>query len=203
MSVPTPVAVPTSTEPASAEGTYVRFPGSPFELFQPYPPAGDQPEAIAQLVEGVNDGEVYQTLLGVFNYHVIVDDLTSIIRPDGFFFEPGVYQIYLNLYLYLALFVFRRPLQALLAAAAVLSTQSTTGMAIMLVLLAGGLLVQDRDVGRIMEADLKVVTKRKPSEQEICCLKLCQLSNAHRIWCKKLPLRLPNSLLAWHKSTAR
>jgi excinuclease ABC subunit B len=34
-------------------------------LFQPYPPAGDQPQAIEQLVEGVNDGEVFQTLLGV------------------------------------------------------------------------------------------------------------------------------------------
>ena len=47
------------------QGTLVRYPGSPFELFQPYPPAGDQPTAIAQLVEGVNDGEVFQTLLGV------------------------------------------------------------------------------------------------------------------------------------------
>ncbi|WP_310642682.1 excinuclease ABC subunit UvrB [Limnohabitans sp.] len=43
----------------------VSYPGSPFELFQPYPPAGDQPAAIAQLIEGVNDGEVFQTLLGV------------------------------------------------------------------------------------------------------------------------------------------
>ncbi|MDO9400790.1 MAG: excinuclease ABC subunit UvrB [Polaromonas sp.] len=31
----------------------------------PYPPAGDQPEAIDQLVDGINDGEVFQTLLGV------------------------------------------------------------------------------------------------------------------------------------------
>ena len=46
-------------------GTFVTFPGSPFELYQPYPPAGDQPEAIDKLVEGVNDGEVFQTLLGV------------------------------------------------------------------------------------------------------------------------------------------
>ena len=46
-------------------GSFVRYPGSPFELFQPYPPAGDQPEAIDQLVEGVEDGEVFQTLLGV------------------------------------------------------------------------------------------------------------------------------------------
>ena len=47
------------------KGEFVHFPDSPFELFQPYPPAGDQPEAIAQLVEGVRDGEVFQTLLGV------------------------------------------------------------------------------------------------------------------------------------------
>ncbi len=48
-----------------AAGTFVSYPGSPFELYQPYPPAGDQPVAIAQLVEGVQDGEVFQTLLGV------------------------------------------------------------------------------------------------------------------------------------------
>ncbi len=47
------------------EGEFVCFDGSPFELFMPYPPAGDQPTAIDQLVEGVNDGEVFQTLLGV------------------------------------------------------------------------------------------------------------------------------------------
>jgi excinuclease ABC subunit B len=51
--------------PEVKKGTFVRYPGSPFELFQPYPPAGDQPTAIAQLVEGINDGEVFQTLLGV------------------------------------------------------------------------------------------------------------------------------------------
>jgi excinuclease ABC subunit B len=47
------------------DGTFVRFPDSPFELFMPYPPAGDQPTAIAGLVEGIEDGEVFQTLLGV------------------------------------------------------------------------------------------------------------------------------------------
>jgi len=46
-------------------GQFVRYPGSPFELFQPYLPAGDQPQAIDKLVDGVNDGEVFQTLLGV------------------------------------------------------------------------------------------------------------------------------------------
>ena len=46
-------------------GQFVRFDGSPFELYQPYPPAGDQPEAIERLMEGLRDGEVFQTLLGV------------------------------------------------------------------------------------------------------------------------------------------
>ena len=47
------------------EGKFVHYEGSPFELYQPYPPAGDQPTAIVELVEGLNDGEVFQTLLGV------------------------------------------------------------------------------------------------------------------------------------------
>ena len=50
---------------AQSTGTFVQYPGSPFELFQPYPPAGDQPTAIDGLVEGISDGEVFQTLLGV------------------------------------------------------------------------------------------------------------------------------------------
>lgn len=37
----------------------------PFQLHAPYQPAGDQPEAIRQLVEGINNGEQFQTLLGV------------------------------------------------------------------------------------------------------------------------------------------
>jgi excinuclease ABC subunit B len=44
---------------------FVSFPGSPFQLYQPFPPAGDQPEAISRLVEGLADGLSYQTLLGV------------------------------------------------------------------------------------------------------------------------------------------
>ncbi|HWS75409.1 MAG TPA: excinuclease ABC subunit UvrB [Quisquiliibacterium sp.] len=44
---------------------FVSYPGSPFQLYQPFPPAGDQPEAISRLVEGVEDGLSYQTLLGV------------------------------------------------------------------------------------------------------------------------------------------
>ncbi|NHQ85906.1 excinuclease ABC subunit UvrB [Iodobacter sp. HSC-16F04] len=44
---------------------FVDYPGSPYRLFQPFPPAGDQPTAIAQLLEGLDDGLQYQTLLGV------------------------------------------------------------------------------------------------------------------------------------------
>ena len=43
----------------------VTFPNSPYKLHQPFEPAGDQPNAIAQLVEGLNDGLAFQTLLGV------------------------------------------------------------------------------------------------------------------------------------------
>ncbi|NHZ93441.1 excinuclease ABC subunit UvrB [Massilia sp. CCM 8733] len=45
--------------------TVVTFPDSPFKLHQPFEPAGDQPSAIAGLVEGINDGLSFQTLLGV------------------------------------------------------------------------------------------------------------------------------------------
>lgn len=43
----------------------IRFPNSPFELHQPFEAAGDQPQAIKELVEGIEDGLTAQTLLGV------------------------------------------------------------------------------------------------------------------------------------------
>lgn len=43
----------------------VTFPNSPYKLHQPFEPAGDQPNAIEKLVEGLNDGLAFQTLLGV------------------------------------------------------------------------------------------------------------------------------------------
>jgi excinuclease ABC subunit B len=59
----TPKKLETPSSPI--EENVIRFPGSPFLLHQPFPPAGDQPEAIKQLVEGIEDGLIYQTLLGV------------------------------------------------------------------------------------------------------------------------------------------
>jgi excinuclease ABC subunit B len=47
------------------ESKIVTFPNSPYRLYQPFPPAGDQPAAIDKLVEGIDDGLSFQTLLGV------------------------------------------------------------------------------------------------------------------------------------------
>ncbi|MDI1275071.1 excinuclease ABC subunit UvrB [Polaromonas sp.] len=63
--MPELIEVMPESSQAPVNGEFVRFPDSPFELFMPYPPAGDQPVAIEQLVEGLHDGEVFQTLLGV------------------------------------------------------------------------------------------------------------------------------------------
>jgi excinuclease ABC subunit B len=43
----------------------VNYPNSKYELHQPFPPAGDQPQAIDKLVQGVDKGMRFQTLLGV------------------------------------------------------------------------------------------------------------------------------------------
>ena len=61
----TPALALVDTPAEPPEGDFVSFPGSPFQLFRPYLPAGDQPSAIAGLVEGVRDGLAFQTLLGV------------------------------------------------------------------------------------------------------------------------------------------
>ena len=55
----------TEVESALDESKFVSFPDSPFRLYQPFEPAGDQPVAIDQLVEGIRDGLSFQTLLGV------------------------------------------------------------------------------------------------------------------------------------------
>jgi excinuclease ABC subunit B len=55
----------TQVESTLDESKFVNFPDSPFRLYQPFEPAGDQPAAIKQLVEGIQDGLSFQTLLGV------------------------------------------------------------------------------------------------------------------------------------------
>jgi hypothetical protein len=76
------------------------------------------------------NGTPYKTFLFIFTHHTLLTGVDMLPRPDGFFYEPGVFQFYLNLYLYVALFVVNRWRNVLLALLAVLSTQSTTGIAI-------------------------------------------------------------------------
>ncbi len=56
---------PATAQAQRPQETVLTFPGSPYRLHQPFAPAGDQPEAIDKLVEGLGDGLSYQTLLGV------------------------------------------------------------------------------------------------------------------------------------------
>ena len=65
ISSPTPAVTSERDDVTPPAGQFVHFPDSPFELYQPYPPAGDQPTAINLLCEGIEDGLSYQTLLGV------------------------------------------------------------------------------------------------------------------------------------------
>jgi len=71
---------------------------------------------------------VYHTLFYIFTYHEFIETGSLIKRPDGFFFEPGVFQIYLNILLFICLFVRKHSSFDIgLAALAVIATQSTTG----------------------------------------------------------------------------
>src|SRR6186713_1065523 len=56
----------------------------PFKLHSAYQPAGDQPEAISKLTEGILDGEQYQTLLGVTGSgktYTIANVIQNVQRP--------------------------------------------------------------------------------------------------------------------------
>jgi len=56
---------PVEKSRAQATPDILTFPNSPYRLHQTFAPAGDQPEAIEKLAEGLRDGLAYQTLLGV------------------------------------------------------------------------------------------------------------------------------------------
>src|SRR5260221_11945044 len=59
------IVLASTASDGSAAPVILTFPDSPFRLARAFPPAGDQPEAIDKLVDGVRDGLSYQTLLGV------------------------------------------------------------------------------------------------------------------------------------------
>ncbi|MEL7318095.1 MAG: O-antigen ligase family protein [Pseudomonadota bacterium] len=83
----------------------------------------------------------YVTFNFLFTFHEFQDFGALFKRPDGFFFEPGVFQIYLNVFLFIALFVRRqRVFDIALGAIAVLATQSTTGVVILIIQFAAAYL---------------------------------------------------------------
>lgn len=53
------------TDSGVTDSGFIDYPNSPFHLYRPYPPGGDQPAAIDALKQGIDDGLMYQTLLGV------------------------------------------------------------------------------------------------------------------------------------------
>ncbi len=57
---------------------------SHFDLQSPFPPAGDQPEAIEELVEGLERGDQFQTLLGITGSgktRTVADVINQVERP--------------------------------------------------------------------------------------------------------------------------
>ena len=82
------------------------------------------------------DGGSFKTIYFVLNYHNLIEDSTGWNRPDSVFFEPGVLQIYLNLLLYVSLFINHQKKDAILVFFVVLSTISTIGTIIAVIQLA-------------------------------------------------------------------
>ncbi|MDJ0641213.1 MAG: hypothetical protein QNJ15_00210 [Erythrobacter sp.] len=76
----------------------------------------------------------YHTLFYVFTYHELIETGAVLKRPDGFFFEPGVFQIYLNILLFICLFVRKHSKVDIgIATLSIIATQSTTGVVIMMI----------------------------------------------------------------------
>lgn len=90
----------------------------------------------------------YFTIAGLFTYHLTVMEAGGLIRPDGFFFEPGVLQIYLNIFLFISLFVTQRLRDIGIAVIGVLAARSTTGVLIMTFLLGAAYLLRYRFASR-------------------------------------------------------
>lgn len=86
------------------------------------------------------NGTVYETFGFIFNHHTMLEADALFPRPDGFFYEPGVFQFYLNLCLYFSLFIYRDYLISTLTIIALLTLQSSTGVLILFVQLLAYLL---------------------------------------------------------------
>lgn len=80
----------------------------------------------------------YHTVFWIFTYHVTIADVGGLVRPDGFFWEPGVFQIYMNIFLFISLFITKRRLDIALAIVSIVLLQSTIGLLIALMLFGVG-----------------------------------------------------------------
>ncbi len=63
--IPNPGALDPATAAPARPPAVPPKPGALFTLHQPFPPAGDQPRAIRELVEGLARGDEAQVLLGI------------------------------------------------------------------------------------------------------------------------------------------
>ena len=88
----------------------------------------------------ISNGIQYSTFLGVFYFHVMGP--MGLVRADGLFFEPGVFQFYLNLLLYITLFYHKDMRLAILSVLGVLLTFSTTGYLIMCLIVLSYIFMQ-------------------------------------------------------------
>ena len=80
-------------------------------------------------------GATYYTLGFVFNFHYVHDEIARYVRPDGFFYEPGSFQIYLSIFLYLVLFWRFSVRWSVLAVVALITVWSTIGLFIATILI--------------------------------------------------------------------
>ena len=95
---------------------------------------------LGNLVDGlfwtVNvNGRDYLTLFYLFNFHYVHEEVARYVRPDGFFYEPGVFQIYLSIFLYLCLFWRFSMYWVAAALVALVTVWSTIGLGIAAALL--------------------------------------------------------------------
>ena len=95
---------------------------------------------LIDLYGGYNNDLVTKTYNYLFFFHPEKNELNffgiGLIRNQGWFWEPGVNQVYLNILLYLEGFVFKRGRWIIpLIIFAILTTYSTTGIFIMIIVL--------------------------------------------------------------------
>lgn len=88
------------------------------------------------LFASVNINDItYKTILFIFTYHNLDGVAIEYIRPNGFFYEPGVFQIYLSIFLYVCLYWRMNITWAVIACIAQFTLWSTTGLLITITLL--------------------------------------------------------------------